>query len=331
MFFSVILPTRDRPQLFAAAFQSACRQDFDDFEILVVDDGSTPEAAAQIRALVDKHPRAYLLRQPRRPQGHGQSYSMNTAALEAAGDYLAFLDDDDEWTDPSHLTQAAEDLQRAERQVDAYYTNQAAFYSDGRRKPGRVWLEDLIPRYTDTSPEEPGPARAAFLTPEELLCSGGFAHLNCSILRRPFYLKLGGMDEGIRYECDRDLYLRTLDQAEHLLYSPRWIARHNIPDPKRADNMSTVISALQKAQYQMIVYQKGLMTAQRPSVREACRLGLGYVYKHAAELLHTTGQRQQAYRYACQGLALHGNLRWAAYTAYLAACRILPTQTTTSP
>ncbi|MBK5943877.1 glycosyltransferase family 2 protein [Halorhodospira halophila] len=328
MFFSVIIPTRDRPELFAHAFRSVCGQDFEDLEILVVDDGSTPEATAQIQALVDEQPQARLLRQPRRPQGHGQSYSMNTAALEARGVYLAFLDDDDEWTDPSHLTRAAEDLQKAGEPIDAYYANQAAFYSDGRRKLERVWLEDLASRYIDESAEATKPVSAISLDTEELLQSGGFAHLNCSILSRDFYLSLGGMDEGIRYECDRDLYLRTLDQAEHLLYSPRWMARHNIPDPQRTDNMSTVISALQKAQYQITVYQKGLLDAQRDSVREACRRGLGYVYKRAAELLHATGQRQLAYRYACKGLAVHGNLRWAAYTAYLAACRVLPTRTT---
>ena len=75
--FSVLMPTRNRATLFAAALGSVLSQECRDLEVVVVDDGSDEADAAQCRALCQADARVRLLVLPRRSRGHGQSYALN--------------------------------------------------------------------------------------------------------------------------------------------------------------------------------------------------------------------------------------------------------------
>jgi len=92
---SVILPTYNRRETIQAAIASVQRQTFADWELIVVDDGSTDDTAALIEG---SDPRLVLIRQKNR----GVNAARNAAMLRARGDYIAFLDSDDEWL-PHHL------------------------------------------------------------------------------------------------------------------------------------------------------------------------------------------------------------------------------------
>ncbi|MDQ4142874.1 MAG: glycosyltransferase [Actinomycetota bacterium] len=89
---SVIIPTRDRPELLRRAIRRVCEQRFDGgIECLVVFDQSEPNLpdvevpdGVQLRALSNR----------RKP---GLAGARNSGALEANGELLAFCDDDDEW------------------------------------------------------------------------------------------------------------------------------------------------------------------------------------------------------------------------------------------
>lgn len=82
--FSVIVPTRNRPEQLRECLTALSRQDFprDQFEVLVVDDGSEPPLEAV--------PGARLLRQPH----SGPAVARNTGVAHACGCWLAFTDDD---------------------------------------------------------------------------------------------------------------------------------------------------------------------------------------------------------------------------------------------
>ena len=92
---SVILPTYNRRETIQAAIASVQRQSFADWELIVVDDGSTDDTAALIEG---SDPRLVLIRQ----KNQGVNGARNTAMLRARGQYIAFLDSDDEWL-PHHL------------------------------------------------------------------------------------------------------------------------------------------------------------------------------------------------------------------------------------
>jgi glycosyltransferase involved in cell wall biosynthesis len=88
---SVIIPTYNRLPVLKEAIHSVLKQDFEDFELIVVDDGSTDETPEVIRKLGG---RVKLLLQP---ENRGVSAARNKGILHAKGKYVAFLDSDDLW------------------------------------------------------------------------------------------------------------------------------------------------------------------------------------------------------------------------------------------
>src|SRR5438046_7594233 len=92
---SVIVPTYNRRETIQAAIASVQRQTFADWELVVVDDGSTDDTAALIEG---SDPRLVLIRQ----MNQGVNAARNTGMLRARGQYIAFLDSAAEWL-PPHL------------------------------------------------------------------------------------------------------------------------------------------------------------------------------------------------------------------------------------
>jgi pterin-4a-carbinolamine dehydratase len=99
-FASVVVPTRDRPAELARALGGVLVQDRADWEALVVDDGEGAGIAAA-EALGD--PRIRALANP----GSGQVDARSAAIERARGEVVCWLDDDDWWDDPGHLSRLA--------------------------------------------------------------------------------------------------------------------------------------------------------------------------------------------------------------------------------
>lgn len=94
--FSVILPTYNRSGVLGRAIRSVQQQDCQDWELLVVDDGSTDDTRLVVRSFVDDRIR-YI------PTVHGGVSAARNVGLQwARGKYLCFLDDDDVYL-PHHL------------------------------------------------------------------------------------------------------------------------------------------------------------------------------------------------------------------------------------
>ncbi|MCE0493274.1 glycosyltransferase family 2 protein [Vibrio salinus] len=317
VFFSVIIPTRNRPELFKAALSSVLCQQFDKLEIIVVNDGSTDaflQGYNEIRTEFADEEKVQFYDLIHRPNGHGQSYSMNYGVSKARGKYICFLDDDDYWVDSLHLSRAFKSITEYSGNVDVYYTNQDAFYSDGTKQKNNVWIEDLKHCSTVQIKDNEGsfPVDIQFL-----LKSEGFAHLNCSIISKNLYNSIGGMDENIRYECDRDIYIRTIDSAKSILYNPEVISRHNIPDKKKKDNMSTLVDFTEKLIYQLRVYDKGIATSSSEALVEYCSNGKMYILKHLSEGFFKKKDIKRSLIFAKEALGIKFSFRWFAFVLYL--------------
>ncbi len=87
---SVIIPTYNRADLVCESINSVFAQSYRDFEILVVDDGSTDNTAEVLRPLAAQG----LIRYIHQNNG-GEASARNKGILEAKGRYIAFLDSDD--------------------------------------------------------------------------------------------------------------------------------------------------------------------------------------------------------------------------------------------
>src|SRR5450755_2773522 len=98
---SIIIPAYNTAHLIAACLDSVFAQTFQDFEALVVNDGSpdTPELEKALQPYLDRKPdrTVYIKQVNKRAAG-----ARNTAIARARGEFLAFLDSDDNWL-PNHL------------------------------------------------------------------------------------------------------------------------------------------------------------------------------------------------------------------------------------
>src|SRR5262245_25465113 len=92
---SVIVPTFNRADTIKRGIRSVQAQTFTDWELIVVDDGSTDNTVALIEGC---DPRLKLIRQ----ENQGTAGARNAGLHASAGSYIAFLDSDDEWL-PHHL------------------------------------------------------------------------------------------------------------------------------------------------------------------------------------------------------------------------------------
>ena len=177
--FSIIIPTRDRPDFISEAINSVVNQDFGDFELLVVNDGSDV-------VVPHKDSRLTILDNERR----GAVAARNLGATKAKGKYIAFLDDDDLWTDQTHLARANSALGNT---AAFYFANGIMLFPDGSTK-----------KFSQ------GADAASLAVDNTILISAVCYH-------RSLHETLGLFDETLPYYWDWDWYLRVA-RAGHSLY-----------------------------------------------------------------------------------------------------------------
>ncbi len=110
-YFSVILPTYNRARMARTALRTVLYQDFQDWECLVVDDGSTDDTFEVLEEFASD-PRVVVIREP---ANRGMNASRNAALSRASGRFATFLDSDDLWL-PERLSAFRA---RAERSPEA--------------------------------------------------------------------------------------------------------------------------------------------------------------------------------------------------------------------
>jgi glycosyltransferase involved in cell wall biosynthesis len=326
--FSVIIATRNRSTLLAVSLGSVLDQQFRDFEVVVVDDGSSEEHGPRYHELAQARTATVrLIHLLRTERGHGPGYALNYGVSQSHGEFLCFLDDDDQWIDAEHLGRAALSI-RSKPEPDLILANQRAFRAD-KPVPEVIWIEDLSERLRG----DPDASGAYAVTPAELLRCQGHCHLNTTIVSRSLFDKIGGFDESQRYEPDRDLYLRLLDRAGSIKYLPFIVSRHNIPDPASKASVSTSQSELSKRLYQLRTCDKAVLFATRDEVRRHEMLYRAYILRHIAVEAGRMGQLESAAYYAREGLMARFTLGWLASTVFFAFRRRFrrPVSTHTNP
>ena len=187
---SVVIPSYNRAHLLPRTVESVKIQNFDDLEILVVDDGSSDDTESVVGALQKDEPRLRLVRHP---QNRGEAAARNTGLREAAGRLIAFLDSDDAWLEGKlHRQHAA--LAAAEPDAAAVVTGNIVVSPDGARSYVDAWHF-----------YEP-------ITVRNLLVKGCAIGLGGNVLmRRDAALSAGDFDETLRLYVDVDWLCRFLD------------------------------------------------------------------------------------------------------------------------
>ena len=144
---SVIIPTYNRAHLIGRAIKSVLNQTYQDFEIIVIDDGSTDDTEEVVRSFPCKRI-IYI----KHKKNKGVSLARNTGIKVAKGKYIAFLDSDDEWL-PEKLDKQIKVLQNESPEVGVVYSNLCYIDESGKnmnkllnhKKEGYIY-EDLLGR-----------------------------------------------------------------------------------------------------------------------------------------------------------------------------------------
>jgi glycosyltransferase involved in cell wall biosynthesis len=177
---TVVIPTRNRPELALRAVRSALAQTLDDLEILVVDDASDVDPAV----VAGVAPNVRVLRQQR---WQGVSAARNRGVREARGEWVAFLDDDDLWS-PDKLSRQCVAAERGG--ADYVYCDVVMVTAAG---VPRLWAR----------PPGPEALPAALLDHNALV--GGQSSV---VVRRALLEHVGPFDEDLGYFADWDYWLR---------------------------------------------------------------------------------------------------------------------------
>lgn len=180
---SVVIPTCDRVDLLKRAIDSVLSQSFKNYEIIVVDDHSEDGTPDFLRSLED--PRLRFI--SRRERGGGAA-ARNTGIGVAAGDFVAFLDDDDAW----HSNKLQRQFERMKQlpEVGMLYTGTVHIFQDS----GRIY-RTVNPRY-----------RGEIFN--DLLMQNMIGTTSSIMVRRQALMEVGGFDELFPSCQDWDLYLR---------------------------------------------------------------------------------------------------------------------------
>jgi len=97
-FFSIIIATYNRAQLLKRALDSLVLQTEEDWEAVIIDDGSTDNTTVEILPYLKKHPKIKYFKNVHR----GEAASKNEGLRLSTGKFISFLDSDDEYA-PTHL------------------------------------------------------------------------------------------------------------------------------------------------------------------------------------------------------------------------------------
>ncbi len=193
---SVVILTFNRSVLLKRALKSVLDQTFQDFEIIVVDDCSSDDTEKTAKSFSDSR-----IRYIRHEENKGEGVGRNDGIRNARGEYIAFLDDDDEWF-PEKLRLQVEYLDRLPVEVGAVHC-------------GRV---DMDAR----SGEVLGPIEPAAFNENEKrgniywhLLQTNFITLSSIILRNKCFELVGEFDENIPSGLDHDMWIRV---SEHFWF-----------------------------------------------------------------------------------------------------------------
>ena len=181
---SVIIPTHNRARFLAGAVKSVLEQSYQDFEIIVVDDCSSDHTAAMMESL--GRPEIRYLRHDRQLGG---AAARNTGIHHSTGEYVAFLDDDDEWY-PEKLGRQMSMMLASPADVGGIYTG----YFIVDRSNGQMRSQMV--------PTERGELY------ESLLAGNCIGSTSSMLLRRNCFETVGVFDERLPSFQDYDLWLR---------------------------------------------------------------------------------------------------------------------------
>jgi glycosyltransferase involved in cell wall biosynthesis len=217
---SVVIPAYNAGKLVRRVLESVLAQTYGDFEVLVVDDGSSDDTGTIARSFEDAR-----VRYVQHERNLGAAAARNTGIRLAKGRYIAFLDSDDTWL-PEKLEHQLAIMRQTDSRVGALCTDfllrrsRSGASTERRPRAPRGWLREFL----DSCAVSPG---------------------STMMVRKDVFDTVGLMNASLRRFEDWDWLLRYVENFR-LLVHPEVLSIVNVQERKEATSPAVVVKAAQE-------------------------------------------------------------------------------------
>lgn len=198
---SIITPTYNRADFLPEAIESVLTQDYENFEFLIIDDGSTDNSKEVIDRYTDCGKIRYFYQ-----ENSGQSVARNKGIAEAKGNFICFLDSDNRWL-PGKLSSSIRAFE-SHPEVDIVYGDVVLINEDGKE-----FSRKNMQRYSGRITKE--------------LLKNNCVSMNTTMTRTEKIREIGGFSSHVKVADDFDLWLRLSASCSYL-YIPEMMADYRV-------------------------------------------------------------------------------------------------------
>jgi len=272
---SVIIPAYNAERTILETIESIQQQTFSDFELIVIDDGSSDRTLELLHRVVDERLRIYSY------ENGGVSVAHNRGISHATGEFIAFLDADDLWTPDKLELQLAALQQHPEAGVayswthfmdekgESFHTDKPVFFE------GNVYVKLLVGNFLDSGSNP--------------------------LIRRQAIESVGEFDPALASCEDWDFWLRL---------AARWpfvvVPKYQILYRQSSSSASSKVEVMEK--YHLIVIERAFQSAP-PEFQSLKNQSLANIYRFLAHLYLTripdAGKAKQASQKLQTAIRLH--------------------------
>lgn len=262
---TVVIPAYNVRAYIREALASLEQQSFQNFEVVIVNDGSTDDTTEVVQPFCDRDQRFRLVNKP----NGGLSSARNFGIRHARAAYIALLDGDDAYL-PDKLANHVAHLDR-DPHIGVVYSASKIIRDDGR--PTAMFLSGKP------------------ILPESLLallCKNFVGHGSNALFRRELVGEIGEFDETLRSSEDVDFWLRVASTGRWQFYrEPRPLCCYRV----RPSGLSFNIDQMQRSHEQVLqsAYQR-----DPEKVKPWLPMAYAHMYRFLARLALTSGNAPQA-------------------------------------
>ncbi|KKP77930.1 MAG: Glycosyl transferase family 2 [candidate division WS6 bacterium GW2011_GWF1_35_23] len=249
---SVIIPAYNRAHTLDRAVQSVINQTYTNWELIIVDDASTDDTENLVKKYIDEKIKYY-----RNSVNKQKSYSRNRGVKVSVGEYVAFLDSDDEWL-PEKL----------ERQISSLEDKYVGCFTGAYKVLG----EKKIARH---------PVIKESLLLDILKNRISISMGSTCLVKKDIFERVGGFREEMTVNEDLELAIRLCSGNSFTLISEPLINIYDVDKPRKAERVEEAKEKLLKYSEkiinrfsendQKIIYAKQYLSISRAYAAEGDR------------------------------------------------------------
>ena len=303
---SVVVPAYNCARFIGESLDSVYRQTYGNWEVVVIDDGSTDETRAALAPHIGRIRYFYQ-------ENRGTAAARNAGVRQARGELIAFLDNDDIWL-PEKLARQVQVMQGS-LECGLVFTDGKRFSADGTRAESLIStrLDGWIAAHRT---EDPLVAKGDIV--RNLFFDNEISSASSVMVRRQCLERAGGFDEAIAIADDYDLWLRiarahSVALITRCLYMWRW---HD------GSQSGTIPERIQRWRVASLLVQEKHLSLAPPDVRRRLRAHMAREYWECARCYFDLNQFHDS-RKMLVGCLRHDPVSFPAM-AFLLASRLNP-------